>query len=1639
MPINSHRDNSYITPNLENLENRELYSSTPMISEFMASNDKTIDDQDGASSDWIEIFNPTNGTINLNGYYLTDDSNDKTMWQFPSTIMQPGDRVVVFASDKNRSVSGSELHTNFKLSKSLNYLALVNPDGITVESVYDNFNGDQLTDVSYGTTESTQKISHVLIDDGDSARFHVPTNGSIDNVWKNTNFNDNSWTQGATGIGYEASGAGTYDPYLGGNETGDHVLGVYIRQEFNITDASEFTELELQIRYDDGFVAYLNGSPILSVNAQDGFNSTYASRAQNDHNDGAALQFTPFNLNDFIHLLNNGNNVLAIHGLNTSTNSSDMLFTPRLVAQTEVATEIAVGFMTEATPGAENIATGPILSNLTENPPQPNENESINITVNAVANGNAIVNVKMHYRVGYGSHVTLNMVDDGNGSDTVAGDGIYSATIPSSAYTSGDMVRWYVTSEDTSGRESRGPLFNDNFGTSQSAEYFGTVIADSSIDTTLPVFQWFTQNENASHNRGGTRASVFYDGRFYDNLFVRQRGGFTNAAVSQKFNFNKGEKFFVNDHIGWVDQINLNGHGVDSSYIKQQLAFETNVAAGQLSPESFNLYMSVNGQFDRVGNFVENVDEIFIDRNGLDKDGDVYKFVQKGRAGIDHPGLTFDNGDGIERKTGNIFDLSNMEALTLGLELNSLEARTNYIFDNLNIANLINYVAVHALIGDADDTRKNFYMYHDSQGSGEWYMIPWDKDFTFGFAGDAGPDYGNPFHADRAHNKPNASQWNQMFEVLFNTPETRAMYLRRLQTLADEMLGTNPGFFENRIEEIYNEIKNHPGTSLSAKNQLLNYFPNKRTGSSWGLFSVYSDPTRTDGAILPGSQSAGAGLTIGTIEYNPNSNNQDQEYIQILNNGSDAIDISGWKVSGAINYTFESGTVVLPGSAIYITPKAEAFRSRSTGPSGGQQLFVQGGYSGHLSNFGETVTIHRADETFVTTKTYTGDPSPAQLHLKITELNYNPTDPTTAEITAGYVDANMFEFIEIFNDSASETIDLAGVKLSDDSGVIFTFGSSTLGPMERILVVSNQAAFEMRYGSGLNVAGQFIAETKLSNTSENIKFDDASNSTIISFEYKNGDKNSWPSRANGNGSTLQIIDTTGDYDSSDNWQSSRTYLGTPGRARVANTSPIMINEVLTHTDAPREDQIELYNPTNAPIDISGWYLTDSNSNYMKYRIPNGTLVPANGYIFFNETDFNFNNTATGFNPDAEGFGLNGAHGDELWLVSDDGFEGSLLFTNHVEFDAAFNIASPTGLGTTLGRLPGVDTGEKLVHLAADTIGTDNASHKVSDVIISEVMYQPTSNDGHLEYIEIYNQTDATINLEGWRIDNAVSYTFPTNTILNADSVLLLVSFDPTDASLLNAFKVEYTVPAGVQILGPFNGSLSNGGERVQLERPDSPPTDEPLYTPYITADEVDYNNVAPWPISAAGGGDSLSRKFSNSYGDISDSWIGSTPTPGVKNTTIVTPIPGDVNGDGSVNEEDLNLVKSGFGAAFSLADLFNVRNNMLASQVEMAQAVIIPDAKPQALPLVISTDVVEVKTEKSGAGVVIVNQIVESNVSNDNIAGPMTDLGMTELTTTRLTQLTTTDETEQIVNRTQQTDAIQIILEDEDFDLLSMI
>ena len=120
-----------------------------LISEFMADNEHTLNDEDGDSSDWIEIFNPNESAVDLTGWFLSNTTNNHALWRFPSISINANSYLVVFASSKNRTNPAAKLHTSFNLRKEGAYLALSDPQTNVVSAFAPTF-PPQREDVSYG-------------------------------------------------------------------------------------------------------------------------------------------------------------------------------------------------------------------------------------------------------------------------------------------------------------------------------------------------------------------------------------------------------------------------------------------------------------------------------------------------------------------------------------------------------------------------------------------------------------------------------------------------------------------------------------------------------------------------------------------------------------------------------------------------------------------------------------------------------------------------------------------------------------------------------------------------------------------------------------------------------------------------------------------------------------------------------------------------------------------------------------------------------------------------------------------------------------------------------------------------------------------------------------------------------------------------------------------------------------------------------------------------------------------------------------------------------------------------------------------------------------------------------------------------
>jgi hypothetical protein len=213
-----------------------------------------------------------------------------------------------------------------------------------------------------------------------------------------------------------------------------------------------------------------------------------------------------------------GNNVLAIQALNIAATNTDFLMQAQLVGQSVPDTAAGWRFFSGPTPGAPNGTStndfGPIMSGAAHSPNVPAAGGALAVTAQVVPGFNPISNVTLHYRVMFNSEVSVAM-------SLANTNGTWTGTIPGGVATAGQLLRYYVTAVDTNGNASRWPIFPNP---TDSQQYFGTVVADPSIQSQLPVAYLFIQDTTSADNQTGTPASLFYLNELYDNLNIYVHG-----------------------------------------------------------------------------------------------------------------------------------------------------------------------------------------------------------------------------------------------------------------------------------------------------------------------------------------------------------------------------------------------------------------------------------------------------------------------------------------------------------------------------------------------------------------------------------------------------------------------------------------------------------------------------------------------------------------------------------------------------------------------------------------------------------------------------------------------------------------------------------------------------------------------------------------------------------------------------------------------------------------------------------------------------------------------------------------------------------------------------------------------------------
>ncbi len=1138
------------------------YSEIPsiaqlQITEFLASNQGLISDEDGDSSDWIEIHNPGVDPINLLNWSLTDLSTNLTKWRFPSTNLAANSYLLVFASGKDRRTPGSPLHTNFKLDSSGEFLALVAPDGTNLVSAFSPTYPPQVANISFGMPQLAGLTP--IVAPGASVRWLVPKDGTLDDRWMLSEFDDSNWGEGKTGVGYETSPA-EYASFIKTDLRSLMYNGgtsCYVRLPFVVSNPADFTDWRMLMQYDDGFVAYLNGQEIARRNAPE--LPAWNSIATANHPDAEAVIPEQFDLAAVESLIHSGTNVVAIQGLNTSASSSDLLILPVIEARPKNGSAApAFVYFPSPTPGAANAGgvekLGPILREVQHAPNSPQPNQPLAVTVNASPAFDPVRSVTLHYRAMFGAETGLPMFDDGAHGDGSPGDGIYGATIPTAGLAPGQMIRYFVTAQDTAGRDSRFPLFLDP---ADSAQYAGTMVDDASIQSRLPVVHLFVENAGASETRTGTRCSIFYLGEFYDNVLISLHGQSSSGfpKKSSNFDFNRGARFRYATNSSRVKDIKLLTNWGDKSRTHNALGYEMIREAGSVGHFAFQVRVQRNAQFHGILDMVEDGDDRWLERVGRNPNGALYKMYN-----------SMSSASGNEKKTRRNESFGDLQALIDNLnESKPLAARVLYAYDNIDLPQTISYFVGMALISSQDHGHKNFYLYRDSDRSGEWTIFPWDIDLSWGRNWiDAGGYFTDTLYQNNVLNFYNAAQQgkpsNRLYDLIFNHPDFRQMYLRRLRTVMDTLLQA-PGTptaelrIEQRIRQMLDQMDPpEVGTSdadldyakwgswgnrnqmrAEAQRILDVHLPGRRT------FLFGSAAATLNGDSIPPAQDPDAGLEIGAIDFNPASGNQQDEFVELVNPNAFALDISGWKLQGGIALTFRPGTVVPANGRIFVSPNVSAFRKRAVAPHGNQNLLVQGDYAGQLSARGETLNLSNTAGRLMASTNYPGNPTAAQKFLKLTELMFHPAPPPAG---SPFVPED-FEFVELKNIGLAE-LDLTGLRFT--KGISFDFRDSKtlrLAPGQLLVLCKNAAAFASRYGPGVTVSGEYTGT--LENHGETLRLEDSVGEVVFEFAYAD----SWQPLADGAGRSLEIRDAALSPGDPASWRASSSLGGSPGSDPLA--------------------------------------------------------------------------------------------------------------------------------------------------------------------------------------------------------------------------------------------------------------------------------------------------------------------------------------------------------------------------------------------------------------------------------------------------------------------------------------------------------
>jgi hypothetical protein len=538
----------------------------------------------------------------------------------------------------------------------------------------------------------------------------------------------------------------------------------------------------------------------------------------------------------------------------------------------------------------------------------------------------------------------------------------------------------------------------------------------------------------------------------------------------------------------WLHQDS--GQRSSATYIQDQYVADLHNALGGHSPHGSYAHVYINGLYWGVYYIHERPDHAWAAQM-FGGDADEYHAIKHNAGGVIH------NGAGGSATSSYNAMLSAANAVGSNP---TDPARYDVLREQLDVDDFITYLLANWFCGNHDWPDKNWYATCRNGAGGKWRFHSWDAEHTLEGTDSVGRSPSS-LHDKLAQNAEYRLRFADLaHRAFFNEgplsyPQTAERFKARMNQIDRAIVGESARWGDNRRSQPYTRQD-----WLNTQNaRLASFFPGRSDQilgqlRSHGLYPHVEAPAfRVNGLVQHG------GHITST------------DTLSIIAPG------------GTVWYTLDGSDPRVPGAGPNanfpdnVSPAAIRYSNPMT--LGGSVHMKARAFSGSTWS-----ALNKA--TFAV--------GPVVESLRITEIMYHPID------TGHLTDPNA-EYIELTN-IGSETIDLNLVTFTD--GVDFTFPSLDLTPREHLLVVKDVGAFEVRYGSGFRIAGQYAGS--LSNGGERIVLSDALGQAIADFRYEDD----WYDLTDGLGFSLTVKDParvdSNALSDKDSWRISTDAGGSPG-------------------------------------------------------------------------------------------------------------------------------------------------------------------------------------------------------------------------------------------------------------------------------------------------------------------------------------------------------------------------------------------------------------------------------------------------------------------------------------------------------------